>query len=92
MDTQTMHAMPVTTTFDIPGWEVQRSLGTCFGLIVSRKSRAFTRTTVPRVPATRPLAEQPAATIIETTTTKSRPSSEDSCRMESVIGSRREKR
>ena len=26
---------PLTsTTFDIPGWEVQRSLGTCFGLIV----------------------------------------------------------
>ena len=34
MDTQTTHAMPVTTTFEFPGWEVQRSLGTCFGLIV----------------------------------------------------------
>ncbi|MDP9342008.1 MAG: YbjQ family protein [Actinomycetota bacterium] len=27
-------AMPVTTTFEFPGWEVQRSLGACFGLIV----------------------------------------------------------
>jgi len=27
-------AMPVTTAFEFPGWEVQRSLGTCFGLIV----------------------------------------------------------
>ncbi len=34
MDTQTTHALPVTTAFEFPGWEVQRSLGTCFGLIV----------------------------------------------------------
>ena len=34
MDTQTRQAMPVTTAFEFPGWEVQRSLGTCFGLIV----------------------------------------------------------
>ena len=34
MDTQTTQAMPVTTAFEFPGWEVQRSLGTCFGLIV----------------------------------------------------------
>jgi uncharacterized protein YbjQ (UPF0145 family) len=31
---QTAQAMPVTTAFDFPGWEVQRTLGTCFGLIV----------------------------------------------------------
>ena len=24
----------MTTAFDFPGWEVQRTLGTCFGLIV----------------------------------------------------------
>jgi len=24
----------VTTAFDFPGWETQRSLGTCFGLVV----------------------------------------------------------
>jgi len=34
MDTQTTQAMPVTTAFEFPGWEIQRSLGTCFGLIV----------------------------------------------------------
>ena len=34
MDTQTKQSMPVTTAFEFPGWEVQRSLGTCFGLIV----------------------------------------------------------
>jgi len=34
VDTQTTQAMPVTTAFEFPGWEVQRSLGTCFGLIV----------------------------------------------------------
>jgi uncharacterized protein YbjQ (UPF0145 family) len=34
MDTQTTQAMPVTTAFEFAGWEVQRSLGTCFGLIV----------------------------------------------------------
>jgi uncharacterized protein YbjQ (UPF0145 family) len=31
---QTAQAMPVTTAFDFPGWETQRTLGTCFGLIV----------------------------------------------------------
>jgi uncharacterized protein YbjQ (UPF0145 family) len=25
---------PVTTTFEFPGWVIQRHLGTCFGLIV----------------------------------------------------------
>ena len=34
MQTQTTQSMPVTTAFDFPGWEVQRTLGTCFGLIV----------------------------------------------------------
>lgn len=34
MDTQTAQALPVTTAFEFPGWDVQRSLGTCFGLIV----------------------------------------------------------
>lgn len=27
-------AFPVTTAFDFPAWETQRSLGTCFGLVV----------------------------------------------------------
>jgi glucosamine 6-phosphate synthetase-like amidotransferase/phosphosugar isomerase protein len=31
---------PVTTAFDFPGWETQRTLGTCFGLIV--RSMGFT--------------------------------------------------
>lgn len=26
--------MPITTTFDFPGWELPRHLGTCLGLIV----------------------------------------------------------
>lgn len=26
-------AFPVTTAFDFPTWEIQRSLGTCFGLV-----------------------------------------------------------
>ena len=34
MDTRIEQAMPVTTAFDFPGWETQRSLGTVFGLIV----------------------------------------------------------
>lgn len=34
MQNQTTQAMPVTTAFEFPGWEVERSLGTCFGLIV----------------------------------------------------------
>jgi uncharacterized protein YbjQ (UPF0145 family) len=34
MQTETTQAMPITTAFDFPGWEVERSLGTCFGLIV----------------------------------------------------------
>ncbi len=27
-------ALPVTTAFEFPGWEIQRYIGTCFGLIV----------------------------------------------------------
>jgi uncharacterized protein YbjQ (UPF0145 family) len=34
MDTQTTQPMPVTTAFELAGWEVQSSLGACFGLIV----------------------------------------------------------
>jgi len=34
MQQQTTAALPVTTAFDFPGWEVQRYLGPCFGLIV----------------------------------------------------------
>lgn len=26
--------IPITTTFDFPGWEIERWLGPCFGLIV----------------------------------------------------------
>ena len=32
--TTTAHALPVTTTFGFPEWEIQRYCGTCFGLIV----------------------------------------------------------
>jgi uncharacterized protein YbjQ (UPF0145 family) len=31
---ETATAMPVTTAMEFPGWEVQRVLGPCFGLIV----------------------------------------------------------
>jgi uncharacterized protein YbjQ (UPF0145 family) len=34
MQTETTQTMPITTAFEFPGWEVERSLGTCFGLIV----------------------------------------------------------
>jgi uncharacterized protein YbjQ (UPF0145 family) len=34
METETTQTMPITTAFEFPGWEVERSLGTCFGLIV----------------------------------------------------------
>ena len=34
MQTETTQAMPVTTAFEFPGWQVERALGTCFGLIV----------------------------------------------------------
>ena len=26
--------IPITTTFDFPGWEIERHIGPCFGLIV----------------------------------------------------------
>jgi uncharacterized protein YbjQ (UPF0145 family) len=32
--TSTVQALPVTTAFEFPGWEIQRYCGMCFGLIV----------------------------------------------------------
>ena len=34
MDTEQQLAIPVTTAFELPGVRIERSLGTCFGLIV----------------------------------------------------------
>ena len=31
---QPAQALPVTTAFDFPGWEIRQSLGTVFGLVV----------------------------------------------------------
>jgi uncharacterized protein YbjQ (UPF0145 family) len=36
-----VHHLPVTTTFELPGMDVEQSLGACFGLVV--RSMGFSR-------------------------------------------------
>ena len=36
------HGMPISTTFELPGMQIERSLGACFGLVV--RSMGFAKT------------------------------------------------